>query len=206
MREIVAITGRTGTLTTDPVSLQGYGEQIAEGFEVSLIGQITDAWAIYAGALYLETERSHGAELDLYRCRANPADYGVGANPASCTAANRTSGDELAFSPNVTANVWTTYALPFGVTIGGGVRYVGESFVGRPDDAERIIVNNSNNMLPDYWVADAMVEYAVTPHATLGLNIDNSTDEFYAVSTNWSAQRVLLGPSRSFLLSLALRM
>jgi catecholate siderophore receptor len=206
VRENVAITGRTGVLTTDPVSLQGYGEQIAEGFEISLIGQITDVWSIYAGALYMETERKHSAALDLYRCRANPGDYGLGSDPASCTAADRTSGDELSFSPNLTANVWTTYALPFGVTIGGGVRYVGESFVGRPDDAERIIANDSANMLPDYWVADAMLEYAVSPHATLRLNVDNITDEFYAVSTNWSVRRVLLGPSRSFLLSLALRL
>ena len=83
---------------------------------------------------------------------------------------------------------------------------MGDSFVGRPDDAERIIPNNDANKLPDYWVANAVVSYDVTENATLQLNVDNITDEFYAVSTNWGAQRAIIGAPRSFLLSLRVRM
>lgn len=209
-RQNVAITGRTGLTTADPISLQGYGEHIVQGLELGLSGQITERWSIFAGALFMESERDHSAALDLYRCRAQPGDYGLAntnAGIALCDAAlHGTSGDQLAFTPEISANLWTTYELPFGVTIGGGVRYVGESYVGRPDDAERIIPNNDANMLPEYWVANAVVSYDVTDNATLQLNVDNLTDEFYAVSTNWAAQRAILGPSRSFLVSLRVRM
>jgi len=204
-RHNVAISGRTGTLTTDPITLQGYGEQIVQGLELGLSGQITEEWAVFAGALFMESERQHSADLDLYRCRAQPGDYGA-ANPAACNATHGTNGDELAVTPEFSASLWSAYELPFGLTVGGGVRYVGESYVGRPDDAERIIPNNDANMLPEYWVANAMLEYELTPNATVRLNVDNLTDEFYAVSTNWSAQRVSLGSARSFLLSLNLRM
>jgi len=209
VRENVAITGRTGLTTADPISLQGYGEQIVEGLELGLSGEITPQWSIFAGALIMESERSQSAELDLYRCRAQPGDYGLAnsnAGIAACSAAlHGTDGDALAFTPEFTANLWTTYEFPFGLTVGGGVRYVGESYVGRPDDAERIIPNNDANVLPEYWVANAMVAYDLTDNATLRLNIDNITDEFYAVSTNWPGQRVNLGSSRAFLLSLDYR-
>ncbi|MGH6949839.1 MAG: TonB-dependent receptor, partial [Vitreimonas sp.] len=209
-RQNVAITGRTGLTTADPISLQGYGEHIVEGVELGLSGQITPEWSIFAGALFMESERSHSAELDLYRCRAQPNDYGLAntnAGIAACDAAlHGTRGDALAFTPEATANLWTTYDFPFGLTVGGGVRYVGEAYVGRPDDAERIIPNNDANMLPEYWVANAVVSYDIGENATVRLNIDNITDEFYAASTNWSSQRVILGPPRSFLLSLILRM
>ena len=204
VRENVAITGRTGVLTTDPVSLQGYGEQIAEG-STQPHRAITPAWSIYAGAVYMETERSHSADLDLYRCRAILGDFGVGSNPAACTAANTVSGDELAFSPtSPPISGPPTRCRSDSPLAGRALR--GRQPCRPPDDAERIIPNNESNKLPDYWVADAMIEYAVTPQATLRLNVDNITDEYYAVSTNWSAQRALIGPSRSFLLSLALRM
>lgn len=202
-RQNVAITGRP--TVTDPVERLGYGKQIVQGVELGLTGNITENWSVFAGALFLESERKHSAELDLGRCRANPADYGV-PNAGACGPDDTTNGDSLAFTPDVTANLWTTYTLPHGFTVGGGVRYVGESYIGRPDDAERIIPNRDTNVLPDYVVANAMVEYDLSPNATLRLNVDNITDEFYAVSTNWSARRVTLGAGRSYLLSLRLKM
>lgn len=202
-RQNVAITGLPAL--AQPVQLLGYGEQIVQGVELGVSGEITQAWSVFGGVLFMESERQHSAALDLGRCRASPGDFGA-ANAAACNATHTTSGDELAFTPELSANIWTTYTLPFGITLGGGARYVGESYVGRPDDAERIIPNNDANKLPSYWVANALVEYAVTPRATLRLNIDNITDEYYALSTNWSAQRVTLGPSRSFLVSLNLKL
>lgn len=209
VRENVAITGRTGLTTADPISLQGYGEQTVQGLELGLSGNITPEWSIFAGALFMESERNQSAALDLYRCRAQPGDYGLTANNAGIAACNATlhgtNGDALAFTPEFTGNLWTTYDFPFGLTIGGGVRYVGDSYLGRPDDAERIIQNNDANILPSYWVANAMVAYDVSDNATLRLNIDNITNEFYAVSANWAGHRVNVGGSRAFLLSLNLR-
>ena len=59
--------------------------------------------------------------------------------------------------------------------------------------------------LPGYTVLNAMASYAVNPNLVLRLNIDNITDELYASSTNWPAQRVFLGAPRSYLLTADLK-
>ncbi len=196
-RENVAITGRDPRVTPlPPTALMGYGEQIVQGIELGVAGALSPAWSVFGGVVFMDSERKHSALLDEARRLANPNDYGT---------ALRTSGDELAFTPDVTANVWTTYRFPFGLTVGGGARYVGSSWLGRPDDAERIIANGVFGKLPSYVVVDAVATYDVSPSIALRLNVQNLSDELYAVSTNWPGQRVLLGPSRSFLLSADVR-
>ncbi|HVK79856.1 MAG TPA: TonB-dependent receptor, partial [Verrucomicrobiae bacterium] len=104
-RQNVAITGRTGVTTADPISLLGYGEQIVQGLELGVSGEITPQWSVFGGALFMESERQHSAELDLYRCRAQPGDYGLANSNvgiAACDAAlHGTNGDALAFTPEV---------------------------------------------------------------------------------------------------------
>ncbi|WP_140987102.1 TonB-dependent receptor [Asticcacaulis tiandongensis] len=201
-RQNVAISGRP--TVTAPVELMGYGEQIVQGLELGLTGKITPKWDVFAGVLWLESERSHSAALDLGRCRANPADFGA-ANAAACDATHKTNGDELAFTPEWSGNVWTSYKLTDRITLGGGARYVGDSVVGRPDDAERIIPNGRNGELPGYWTANLMAEYDVNRNVSVRLNVDNVADKFYAQSLNWSVQRGTPGAARSALLTLVLR-
>ena len=186
----VPITGIEGAETT--ATLKGYGEQIVQGLELSAAGQITPEWAVFAGFSLIDSERKHSARLDAARRAANPGDYGT---------VLRTSGDELAFTPDVSGNLWTTYRLPVGLTVGGGVQYVGSSWLGRPDDALRIIPNGAFGKLPDYWLVNLMASYELTPEVDLRLNIDNLFNDRHAVSTNWNGSRALLGPPRSFLIS-----
>lgn len=192
-RRNVAMTGIEPSVTPmPPVRLLGYGKQIVQGAELGLAGQFTPEWTVFGGLLIMDSKRKHSERLDAGRRLANASDYG---------AVLRTSGDELAFSPNASASIWTSYHLPIGLTIGGGIQYMGASWVGRPDDAERIIPNGAVGELPSYIVANLMAEYEVTANVRLRLNIDNVTNEFYAVSTNWPVQRALTGPSRNFLLT-----
>ncbi len=196
-RRNVGISGRDYRVTPlPPTELLGYGEQIVQGIELGIAGQITPAWSIFGGVAFMDSERKHSAFLDEARRLANPADYGT---------VTRTSGDELAFSPEVTGNLWTTYRFPIGLTVGGGVRYVGSSWLGRPDDAERIIPNGNAGELPSYTVVDAIVSYDFTPKIGARLNVRNLTDELYAISSNWAGSRVTLGAPRSFLLSADVR-
>jgi catecholate siderophore receptor len=123
---------------------------------------------------------------------ANPADYGT---------ATSTNGDELAFTPHLTANLWTTYRFSGGIIVGAGMQYVGESYVGRPDNVDRVIKNGVNGKMPDYTIYNAMVAYEATKNLTIRFNVDNITDEVYGTSANWSARRVILGAPRSYLLS-----
>lgn len=191
-RRKVAITGVTPGVPDSPVTLQGYGEQVVQGIELGASGALTENWQIFAGVLLMDSERKHSAYLDAARRLANPGDYG----PALTT-----NGDQLSFTPRRSASLWTTYALPFGLTLGGGVQHVGDSFAGRPDDADRIIPNGTFGKLPGYTVTSLMAAYAASEKLFVRFNVDNVADELYAVSMNWPAQRVLLGPPRSFLLS-----
>jgi catecholate siderophore receptor len=192
-RENVAMAGTVNGVAN---TFAGYGQQIVQGLELGATGQVTREWAFFGGVLFMDSERRHSAAVDAARLAANPGDYGTRTS---------TNGDELAFSPKVSATLWTTYRLPFGLTVGGGAQQVGDSYLGRPDDAERIIANGNAGELPGYTVFNAVLSYDVSRQLTLRLNIDNLTDEFYAASSNWNGSRVALGAARSFLLSAELK-
>ena len=192
----VPIVGRD-VAAGDPVGtneLKGYGEQIVKGIELGASGKITDAWDIYGGIVFMDSERKHSAYLDQVR-RAGTSgsgDYGT---------ALRTDGDELAFTPKMTANLWTTYRLPMGLTLGGGMQHSDSTYLGRPDNATRIIPNGRYGKLPSYTIFNAMASYAVNENVDVRLNIDNLTDEEYAASSNWNGTRVFLGNPRTYLVS-----
>jgi catecholate siderophore receptor len=189
-RENIAMAGTVNGVAN---TLVEYGEQVIQGLELSASGQVTPAWSVFGGVLFMDSERKHSPAVDAARIAADAgSDYG---------AWTTTNGHELAFTPKVTANFWTTYRLPIGLTLGGGIQYVGDSYLGRPDDAERIIPNGKFGKLPSYTVLNAVAAYEVNRNLTLRLNIDNVTDEFYAASSNWNGSRVSLGAARSFLLS-----
>jgi catecholate siderophore receptor len=179
-------------IALNSTTLLGYGEQMVQGLELGAAGQITQEWNVFAGLLLMESERKHDPAFDAIKRAANPGDYG---------AALTTNGDELAFTPNVSANLWTTYRFPVGLTVGGGIRYVGESYIGRPDDALRIIANSRYGEVPAYTVVDAMVSYEINENVDIRLNVENLTDRTYITSANWNGRRVQLGNPRTFTLT-----
>lgn len=190
----VAITGRDVGETAD--SLKGYGKQRVKGLELGATGKITEAWDVYAGIVFMDSERKHSAYLDDVRRRANGGDYGT---------ALRTSGDELAFTPKVSGSLWTTYRLPIGLTLGAGVRHVDSSYIGRPDDANRIIANGRYGKVPSYTLYSALASYEINENLDVRLNVDNITNEKYVASSNWNSNRVSLGDPRTFTLSTSFR-
>mgnify|MGYP002620257205 CR=1 FL=1 len=173
---------------------KGYGKQIVEGIELSVAGALTDRWSVYGGVLIMDSERKHSAYLDqIRRAGGNGAgDYG---------AALRTDGDELAFTPNFSATLWMTYDLTDKFTIGGGVQYVGDSWIGRPDDALRIIKNGQYGKLPDYFLVNLYASYDITDNIELSLNVDNVFDETYLSTINWNGNWGYLGAPRTYWLS-----
>lgn len=208
-RRSAAITGKEPGVASSAEVLRGYGKQVVRGIELGAVGRVTDAWTVFAGAVFLDSERQIGEYLDNARCTAAPTDYRAGATVADCAAivasGGGVDGDELAFTPRRSANLWTTYDFGNGFTLGGGVQYVSDSWAGRPDDADRLIPNGRWGKLPGHTVGNLMAAYAFNDRFTLRLNIDNVTDETYATSANWAVSRVFLGPPRSFLLSADVR-
>lgn len=173
-------------------SLKGTETQIVQGLEVSVSGQVTEGWNVFGGFAIMDSRRQHSAYLDAVLRATTPGDYGI---------YTTTDGNQLAFTPNFTANLWTTYRFPFGVTLGGGLQHVGASYLGRPDDALRVIPNGRFGMLPGYTVVNAMVAYDLTENVTLRLNVNNIGDQTYATSSNWAGSRIALGAPRTFILS-----
>jgi catecholate siderophore receptor len=174
-----------------------YGAQVVDGVELGIAGKVTDRLKVFGGMTWLNSERRHGAGVDEAAKLAGNTDYNAGP-AAGFPGATTTNGDELAFTPNFFANLWLTYAVTEKLTVGGGVRYVGESWLGRPADANRIIPNGKFGTLPDYFVVNLMAAYELTPNWELRFNVDNVFDETYAVSSNWGGTRVYLGDPRTF--------
>ncbi len=189
-RRDVAISGQ---LTPGGPIETGYHDQIIQGIELGVSGNITEEWAVFGGVLLMDSERKVSSKWEDARILANPGDYNAEYGSFD--------GDELAFTPNYTGNLWSTYRFPVGVTVGGGLQYVSSSYIGRPDDAERVIPNGRYGKIPDYVVFNALVAYEVTPNVTVRLNIDNLFNEVYAVSSNWSGVRSALGPPRTYTIS-----
>lgn len=185
-----------GRLTADGADgLQGYHKLIAEGVEFSASGNITPAWNIFGGLLVMDSKRKISDAMANALALSRPGDYSV-EFPASGL-----NGDRLAFTPNLSATLWTSYRMPFGLTVGAGVQHVGSSYLGRPDDALRVIPNGIFGKLPSYTLVNALLSYDVMETITLRLNVDNLFNEKYALSTNWNGTRASLGAPRSYLLS-----
>lgn len=193
----VAVVGRPAA--TGSNSLQGYQKLIVEGVEFGASGQITPEWSIFGGVLVMDSKRKLSDAMETALGFGNPGDYNANF-PASDL-----SGDRLAFTPNFQASLWTSYRLPFGLTVAGGVQHTGSSFLGRPDDALRVIPNGIFGKLPSYTLVNAMLSYDVTETIDIRLNIDNITNEKYALSTNWNGTRAALGAPRTYLISAGFR-
>ncbi|ODU22606.1 MAG: ligand-gated channel protein [Sphingomonas sp. SCN 67-18] len=193
----VPVVGRPAAAGTN--SLQGYQKLIVEGAEFGISGQITPAWNIFGGVLVMDSERRMSDAMETALGFGNSGDYSV-AFPASGL-----SGDRLAFTPNFSATLWTSYRLPFGLTVGGGVQHVGSAYLGRPDDALRVIPNGIFGKLPSYTLINGMIGYDVTESINIRLNVDNIANEKYALTTNWNGTRASLGGPRSYLVSAGFR-
>ncbi len=153
-------------------------DQKVEGLELGVSGQISDKWLVFGGLAFMDSEYSA---------------------PAS-TAAGGSNGAELQWTPDVSGNLWSTYRLPFGITLGGGARYM--STVARQTTQSP---SATAPEMPSYWVFDAMLEYDVSPFVGVRLNVNNLGDEIYSRSLNNNGGRYLPGAPRTFLITASVR-
>ncbi len=159
-------------VTGDPTA---FGKQRVKGVELGLVGQITPAWQISTGLARMDTKTVQGSATQ--------------------------TGGSLNWSPKLTFTGWTTYKLPFGLTLGGGMRYVDSQV----RSANAALPATNVAQLPSYTVYDAMAAYEVNKNLTLQLNLYNLTDKFYVQSLNNGGSRFVLGQPRSAFLSANLK-
>ncbi|MEO8064186.1 MAG: catecholate siderophore receptor Fiu [Pseudomonadota bacterium] len=157
---------------TDPSLFIQIGEREVKGVELGLVGNLTDRWEISGGIAKMDTEIKRGL-------------------------ANQ-NGLQITWSPDLTFTSWTTYHTGFGLSVGGGVRYV-DSVIRPVSSNSAPPPPNQTNMrgAPDYWVVDLMASYQVNDRVSLQLNGYNLTDELYVASLNNSGARYNPGSPRS---------
>jgi len=161
------------TSFNDLLQPQQIGKTRVTGFELLAVGQLTRFWQLSAGVTKL--------------------------NAKALEQQNDTGLDTTAvrWTPEYSATAWTQYS--FGkLSIGGGARYLSEQkrLVTTADPA----INNMPE-IPSYFVADAMVAYAVNKNLNLRLNVYNIFDKEYIETMNNSGARVRLGLPRSAMMT-----
>lgn len=147
------------------------GKKSVQGIEVSTVGRITDNWSVSAGYSHLDTEVEEGANV----------------------AADGTRN--LTYTPGATFTSWTSYTFPFGLTVGGGVRYAGRMHRGTDGAVGTPAFTKS------YTVYDAVASYEINEHLVLRLNAYNLFDKDYVAAINKSGYRYTPGAPRSVLFS-----
>ena len=153
----------------DPTTLLYYqtGKKRVQGIELAAAGAITAAWGVSAGFTTMDTSVQSG-----------PAVTADGS-------------DVLAYTPKNAFTLWTSYQLPFGLTIGGGARYNGKLHRGTDGAIGTPAYTDA------YWVFDAMASYRINKNVELQLNVYNIFDEQYVAAINKSGYRYTPGIPRS---------
>jgi catecholate siderophore receptor len=155
----------------NPAAYYQVGKKRVQGIEINAVGRLTDNWAISTGYTIMNTKVVDG------------------------TAVTSDGSSDLAYTPKTAFTAWTTYHLPFNLTIGGGARYSGElkrgtdGAIGTPAYTE------------SYWVFDAMASYPVSRNVDLQLNVYNLFDKNYVAAINKSGYRYTPATPRSAMLT-----
>jgi catecholate siderophore receptor len=183
LKQKLALTGAIYRTTVkneveqDPIDLQYYqtGKKRVEGVEIGVTGELAKNWLVSAGYAHMKTEVLAGKTIT-----AN-------------------GQNQLTYTPKDSFTAWTSYTLPFGLKVGGGLRYSGkllrgtDGAVGTPAYAD------------GYWVANAMAAYTVNKNVDLQLNVNNITGEEYVAAINKSGYRYTPGVPRSASLTANIR-
>jgi catecholate siderophore receptor len=169
-------TENTNVVTTESiggtvVAVSFDSEQQVRGVELGVSGVITPNWQLFAGYSYLDSE------------------FAKSVTPGQQNAT-------LQWTPKNSGNLWTTYQLPFGFSIGGGARYM--DTVARSSSN---LITGAAPTAPSFWVFSGTAAWQANDRFTLRLNVNNLGDEVYAASLNNNGGRYNPGAERSYLLS-----
>jgi len=149
------------------------GEQRVQGVELGATGKLSEHWNVYANYTFLDSETLKSA-IDPNR-----------------------EGQALGNTPPHSFNLWTTYEVAQGWTLGYGARYV----------SERNVSASTQAKLDSYWLHNAMLGYKVNRNVDLQLNVNNLFDKEYVervrqnIGTTARSSAIEYGDARSAILS-----
>jgi catecholate siderophore receptor len=152
-------------------------ENIVQGVEFGVSGRITESWFVFGGFGYADSEFV-----------APGGTSGAGNNGAA-----------LRFTPRWSGNLWTSYKLPFGLIVGGGMQYT-DAVLRSTSGTPPAQTATSLPSVQSYWLANAMIGYDFTKNFGVRLNVNNLLDEdYYRLNNNGG--RYFPGVPRSFLVT-----
>jgi catecholate siderophore receptor len=143
------------------------GEKRVRGLELSASGAITERWSLSAGLTHQHA-----------RVVAGP---GVTQDGTSA----------LAYTPEDSLTVWTSYRLARGLTVSGGLRMMDGLHRGTDRAAGTPLTT------PGYKVLDAAFSWDASQSLALRLNVYNLANERYVAAINKSGYRYTPGAPRS---------
>lgn len=147
----------------------------SNGIELELAGRVTDNWEVFSGLSLIDAEINEVAP-------GNGNPNFVGKMPRN--------------TPKQTFNLWTTYRLPLGFKVGGGMEYKSKRYGGAPTGTAAF----NPNWVPSYTRWDAMVAYE-QPKYTVKFNVQNVFDKLYYDALYDNGGFTVPGQARRFILS-----
>lgn len=164
-------------IQTAPGVFEQVGEAEVRGVELGVSGNITRAWQVFGGYTWMDSELVAGAYNNV------------------------NVGDPLANTPEHSFSLFTTWRAIPGVSVGGGVYHVSDSFGGNQGGAG----GGANRVYaPAYTRVDLFGSWDISETASLQLNIQNAGDEAYILRTN-GVHHADVAPGRQAILTLNLR-
>ena len=170
LRTALARTDKYNERNTDVNQATGEyllsGQRHTNSLEFELAGRINPSWDVFGGISFM---------------------HGVIDKAGSSTAAQATVGRNPGLTPNVQANLWTTYKLDPKWRVGGGFTHVSAN---SPSSANAASLSNH---APAYTKFDALLEYRVDERTALKLNVDNLGNKTYysALYQGWPTAAAL---------------
>jgi catecholate siderophore receptor len=147
----------------------------SDGIEFELAGRITDNWEVFSGLSFIDAKI-----LEVSPTNGN----------------KNFIGQEPRNTPRQTLNLWSTYQLPHGFKVGGGMEFKSKRYGAAPTGTAAF----NPNYVSSYTRWDAMVSYD-QPKYTVKFNIQNLFDKLYYDSLYDNGGFSIPGQARRFILS-----
>ena len=137
------------------------GRARVDGVQIGLAGNITRDWALFTNYAHLRSEVLQSvSNLTL-----------------ALTNIDAQKGNPLANTPADSANLWTTYNLHHGLTVGYGVNYT--SWVYATANAASATAIYNRGRVPGFVLHNLMAAYDFNHRVNLQLNVSNLFDKEY---------------------------
>jgi catecholate siderophore receptor len=170
-------TDKTNARVTDAFGvIDLVGNSRIQGLEFGVGGQVTRAWSVTAGYTYMDSETRDGGKTN------------IGTTAAPIWVDSPSNGKAFPNTPKHAFSGWTSYRIGQAITVGGGASYMSKRY------------GNTTNTysVPDYWRFDAMASWKLNDNVDLQLNLQNLTDERYALKP-YTSHMVQIAPGRTAL-------